>query len=324
MATATEELTASVDEIARQVAAAAGLAREAVAQAELTDRRVHGLSETAAQIGEVSRAISAIAGQTNLLALNATIEAARAGDAGKGFAVVASEVKALAAQTARATSQIGGQIAAIQTATTEAVAAVRDVGGAIGRMNQVASAIAAAVQQQSVTTRDIAAAVQYVTRRTQAASEAMNDVAGTADAARASSDSLLAVSDSVAQVAGALHAEVDQFLDSLRDEAVDRQKYERIPGGGSAAMLHYAGTKIPATVEDIGLGGVALHCAAALEAGAPIQVELPGAETPLSGRVAHFQDGVAGITFARDPATIALAELAFDAIAADAARAKAA
>ena len=324
VAAATEELTASVDEIARQVAAAAGLAREAVAQAELTDTRVHGLSETAAQIAEVSRAISDIAGQTNLLALNATIEAARAGEAGKGFAVVASEVKALAAQTARATSRIGGQIAAIQTATDEAVAAVRDVGAAIGHMNQVASAIAAAVEQQSVTTRDIAAAVQDVTRRTQAASEAMNDVAGIADAARASSDTLLTVSDHVSQVAGALHAEVDQFLDSLRDEAADRRKYERIPGGGKAAILHYAGTKIAATVQDIGLGGVALLCAAALESGAPIQVELPGAATPLAGRVARVRNGVAGITFARDPATIALAERVFDTIAADSARAKAA
>ena len=51
--------------------------------------------------------------RTNLPVTDA-IEAARAGDAGRGFAVVAAEVKALAAQTAQATSEIGGQIAEIR------------------------------------------------------------------------------------------------------------------------------------------------------------------------------------------------------------------
>ena len=80
-------------------------------------RALRELSQAASRIGDVVKLITAIAEQTNLLALNATIEAARAGEAGRGFAVVASEVKALAAQTAKATDEIGTQIAGMQTAT---------------------------------------------------------------------------------------------------------------------------------------------------------------------------------------------------------------
>jgi hypothetical protein len=110
VAAATEEMTASIAEISRQVKESNRIAREAVNQAEVTDARINELSKAALRIGDVVNLITTIAEQTNLLALNATIEAARAGDSGRGFAVVAQEVKALAAQTARATNEISSQI----------------------------------------------------------------------------------------------------------------------------------------------------------------------------------------------------------------------
>ena len=70
--------------------------RERGRQGQGVERRICGLAQAAAQIGDVVKLIRNIAGQTNLLALNATIEAARAGEAGRGFAVVAAEVKSLA------------------------------------------------------------------------------------------------------------------------------------------------------------------------------------------------------------------------------------
>ena len=121
VASASEEIASSVAEIARQVNDSARIARDAVELANKADARVHSLSEAASKIGDVVELISSIAGQTNLLALNATIEAARAGEAGRGFAVVAAEVKTLAEQTARATSEIGQQVAGIQSATQESV-----------------------------------------------------------------------------------------------------------------------------------------------------------------------------------------------------------
>jgi methyl-accepting chemotaxis protein len=117
VASATEEMASSVNEISRQVQESARIANEAVDQARKTNDRVGELSMAAGRIGDVVELINTIAGQTNLLALNATIEAARAGEAGRGFAVVAFEAKALAEQTARATGEIGQQIAGIQAAT---------------------------------------------------------------------------------------------------------------------------------------------------------------------------------------------------------------
>ncbi len=92
VAAATEELSASVHEIGRQVQESSRIATAAVSQAEATDARIMKLSHAAQQIGEVVKLITAIAEQTTLLALNAAIEAARAGEAGRGFAVVATEV----------------------------------------------------------------------------------------------------------------------------------------------------------------------------------------------------------------------------------------
>src|SRR6201985_2540411 len=124
VAAAAEELSGSVSEISRQVARSSEIASKAVGDAERTNATVQVLSTGAEKIGEVVKLIHSIAAQTNLLALNATIEAARAGESGRGFAVVASEVKALANQTAKATEEISGQVAAMQQSTSDAVLSI--------------------------------------------------------------------------------------------------------------------------------------------------------------------------------------------------------
>jgi methyl-accepting chemotaxis protein len=104
-ADATDELSNSIAEIARQIMQTNNVVRLAVEEAHSTDGEMTTFAESAQKIGDIVKLIQTIAEQTNLLALNATIEAARAGDAGRGFAVVASEVKSLAVQTAKASDR---------------------------------------------------------------------------------------------------------------------------------------------------------------------------------------------------------------------------
>ena len=190
-----------------------------MAKAAQTTEMVGTLAAAGEKIGDVLRLIGAIASQTNLLALNATIEAARAGDAGRGFAVVASEVKELASQTAKATEEIAGQVAAIQTSTGDCVTAIGSIGDTIREISGIATAIAAAVEQQGSATREIARSVQQVAAGT---SEVAVNVAGASHAAgrsRTLADTVLVASSELNQHATTLFASVDTFLASLRDAA---------------------------------------------------------------------------------------------------------
>jgi len=155
VASAAEELSASITDITGRIDGAKTEVAGAVDEAVAADARVRDLAHTVKRIGDVVDLIRAIAGQTNLLALNATIEAARAGEAGRGFAVVASEVKELANQTSRATDEIAGQIAAVQASTSDAVDAIARMSGRMGAIRDTTADLAEAVVAQDAATGEI-------------------------------------------------------------------------------------------------------------------------------------------------------------------------
>ena len=215
-AAATEELSASVQDIGRQVGESARIADAAVTDVKRADEAVVVLAESAERIGAVVELINSIAGQTNLLALNATIEAARAGEAGKGFAVVASEVKNLANQTAKATEDIVGQIKGIRDATQEAVTAVQGISETITQVSRIASGIAAAVDQQAAATQEIARSVIQAADGAQEVSGGMGDIRAGAGETGAAADQLLTAAAALAGQSKDLSREIDGFIAGVR------------------------------------------------------------------------------------------------------------
>ena len=216
VASASEEMASSVIEIGRQARESTRISEEAVEFSRSADQRIHSLSEAASKIGTVVELINTIAGQTNLLALNATIEAARAGEAGRGFAVVASEVKTLAEQTSKATSEIGQQVAGIQTATQEAVTTIREVGQIIRRISEIASAIAGSMEEQGLATQEISRNAQQAAKGTGDVSSNIAGVSHAADEAVAASSQVQRASSQLARQGEELGTEVQRFLKGIR------------------------------------------------------------------------------------------------------------
>jgi methyl-accepting chemotaxis protein len=303
VASAAEELSASIREIGGQVAQSTEIVGRAVAAGSETRATIEALNEQVARIGAVADMIGEIAAKTNLLALNATIEAARAGDAGKGFAVVASEVKALATQTARSTQEIAQHIGQVRGATGASVAAVTRIEQTIGEINAIAGSIAAAVEEQGAATAEIArnvvetasAANEMTNRATDVSVEAKQTgrhAAEVRDNAEALNTAVGELRHSVIHVVRTSTAEVDRRLDRRYPEDL-------------ACRLSIDGQTSTAHVADLSEHGAYIRNAPSVPVGTRGTLRIDSVDFALPFSVRAVEDDALHLTFELDEATAA-------------------
>ena len=130
--------------------------------------------------------------------------------------MVAQEVKALAAQTAKATDEIGTQIATMQGATHDSVVAIKDIVATINRVSEIANTIASAVEQQGAATHEISCSVGEAAKGTADVAATIGEVNEGASQTGSASSQVLSSARVLSREGNVLKAEVDKFLAMVR------------------------------------------------------------------------------------------------------------
>jgi len=301
VASAAEQLSASIREISGQVNQSATIVGRAVSAGNDTRATIETLNDKVERIGTVAVMIGEIAAKTNLLALNATIEAARAGEAGKGFAVVASEVKQLATQTARSTEEIASHLGEVRVATAASVAAVGRIEETITEINAIAGSIAAAVEQQGAATAEIA---RNIAETAAAADEVTSRVTEVSDEAEQTGRQASAVhndASGLAEAVGDLKRTVVRVVRTSSD-VVDRRLFRRVPANLTGRMTVAGGGQHVVRVIDLSEGGASLHGAPALSVGTVGSLMLDGVGRALPLAIRSVHGDTLGVAFQLDEA----------------------
>ncbi len=214
VATATEELTATIQNMQEQAQASNQATQDAVARTDETRDAMSQLAVASDKIGSVISVIQDVARQTNLLALNAMIEAVRVGAQGAGFMVVAEEVKALAHQTAEATEDVTTQVHSIQSLTKSAEHSMEAVKSTIDHMAGLNSQVTMAIAQQGEATLEISQNIHQAADSTRDVTGRIEGVAAAISEADDASQKMLDAAQTVSRQADTLQSELDRYLEA--------------------------------------------------------------------------------------------------------------
>ncbi|WP_416220677.1 methyl-accepting chemotaxis protein [Pseudomonas sp. BIOMIG1BAC] len=239
VATAMNQMTATVHDVARNAEEAALAAQAADDKVETGQQvvrqsmqRIEQLADSAnrassgiqslnaeiANIGSVLDVIKSVAEQTNLLALNAAIEAARAGEQGRGFAVVADEVRALAKRTQQSTEEIARLVVALHAAADSSVQQIQGSGELVKLAvsdalltESALGSIAAAVSLIQQMNQQIAAAAEQQSSVAEEINRSVTSIRASADQSSQAMQGSAASSIELAQLGGELKSMVGHF-----------------------------------------------------------------------------------------------------------------
>ena len=279
VASAAEELHASIDEIGAQVQRSNATARVAVGRMRDARAVLGTLGNAAREIGKVTKIIGGIAAQTNL--------PARA--AGKGFAVVAGEVRNLASQSAASAKEITQRIDTMQEVSRSAGTVIDEVAGTIEQMEQIAAVIAAAIEEQTAATSEIARAVGETAARTGTVTTLM---AGVSENVGKASQASIGVGESAARMEETLAVMRKLLTRAVRtSSAVANRRQRRRRAVLLDAEVSYGGEHAPCVLYDLSECGVLVQTEAAIAQGATVGITIPEEGLRCRGSVVACGDG---------------------------------